>query len=123
MRRQIYPALWFNANAKEAAEFYCKVFDDTVIKSESDYAVVFESSGQKFLCINGGPEYTPNPSVSFFVMYENKAELNAVWERLADGGNVLMPLNSYDWSPQYGWIQDKFNVSWQLYLGKLEETG
>ena len=123
MRKQIYPALWFNANAKEAAEYYCTIFNDTAMKSESDYAVVFETSGQKFLCINGGPEFTPNPSISFFVLYEDKDELDKAWNKLAEGGKVLMPLDSYPWSQHYGWIQDKFNVSWQFYLGKMQDVG
>src|SRR5690606_31948244 len=103
--------------------YYCTIFNDTAVKSDSDYAVVFETSGQKFLCINGGPEFTPNPSMSFFVLYEDKDELDKAWNKLAEGGKVLMPLDSYPWSQHYGWIQDKFNVSWQFYLGKMQDVG
>lgn len=85
--------------------------------------VNFELAGQKFMGLNGGPTYAPNPSLSFFVVGETRDEIGQAWDKLAAGGKVLMPLDQYDWSEQYGWVQDKFGISWQLALGKLEEVG
>jgi len=123
MNNTIYPCLWFNGNAKEAADFYCSVFTNSVITAENPLVVTFESAGQKFMCLNGGPQFTFNPSISFFVLYENEEELEKAWKRLLVGGSVLMPLDSYDWSAKYGWVQDRFGVNWQLYLGKMQDVG
>ncbi len=123
MKNIIYPCLWFNGKAKEAAEFYCSVFDNSEIKNENQFAVSFESAGQKFLCINGGPEYTINPSISFYVIFNSENEINKTWEALSESGSVLMQFDKYPWSKKYGWVQDRFGVSWQLSFGNLEEVG
>lgn len=123
MKNQIYPCLWFDGKAREAADFYYTVFNDTKITSESPMVVTFESAGQQFMCLNGGPQFTFNPSISFYVVFENENEIDVVWEKLLDGGQVLMPYDKYDWSEKYGWLQDKFGVTWQLSLGKMEDVG
>ena len=123
MNPPIYPCLLFNGNAKEAATFYCTVFSQSKITTENPMVVLFESSGQKFMCLNGGPEVAFNPSVSFYVVCESKAEIDRAWNLLAEGGKVLMPIDKYEWSEKYGWVQDKFGVSWQLSLGKISDTG
>ncbi len=123
MKTAIYPALWFDGKAREAAEFYCFVFDSSVLETQSKFATTFKAWNQKFLCINGGPEFIPNPSISFYVVYENKNELDYAWEKLMDGGTVMMPLDKYDWSQRYGWLRDKYNISWQLTLGIVKEVG
>ena len=123
MENQIYPCLWFDGNAKVAAEFYCSVFVKSRITSDNPIVVVFLSSGQKFMCLNGGSEYKPNPSISFYVICETINEIETAWNKLLDGGNVLMPLDKYDWSEKYGWVQDKFGISWQLTFGKFQEVG
>ena len=121
MKQQIYPCLWFNQQAKEAAEFYCTVFD-AKITDENHFVSTFEAAGQKFMCINGGPEFTPNPSISFYVVCETEKEAEDAWEMLSDGGKVLMPIDKYPWSQKYGWIQDKYGISWQLAFGKMEDV-
>lgn len=123
MINHIYPCLWFDGKAKEAAEFYCTVFPDTTITAENPMVVTFESAGQKFMLLNGGPHFKLNPSVSFFVVCETIAEVNKAWESLLAGGSVLMPIDKYDWSERYGWVQDKFGVNWQLSFGKKEDVG
>ena len=123
MKHPIYTCLWFDGNAKEAAEFYCSVFPDSVITSENPMVVIVESSGHKFMLLNGGPHFTLNPSVSFFVACESVEEVDKTWERLIEGGSVLMPLDKYDWSEKYGWVQDKFGVNWQLSVSKKEDIG
>jgi predicted 3-demethylubiquinone-9 3-methyltransferase (glyoxalase superfamily) len=123
MKKPIYPCLWFDGNSKEAAEFYCTVFPNSAIISDNQLVVSFESDGQKFMFLNGGPEFTFNPSVSFYVVCETEAETDKSWNSLLEGGSVLMPLDKYNWSEKYGWIQDRFGVSWQLSLGKMEDIG
>ena len=74
----IYPCLWFDGKAKAAADFYCSVFDDAVITSENQMVVIFKSSGQKFMCLNGGPEFKINPSISFYVICDTEKEIRYV---------------------------------------------
>jgi len=123
MKNIIYPCLWFDGKAKEAASFYCSVFNNSVITAENPIVVTFESAGQKFMCLNGGPQYTFNPSISFFVLCETEEEVDKAWKNLLEGGSVLMPLDKYDWSAKYGWVQDRFGLSWQISLGKRDEVG
>jgi predicted 3-demethylubiquinone-9 3-methyltransferase (glyoxalase superfamily) len=123
MKNQIIPCLWFNGNAKEAATFYSTIFKDTKWTEENPFVSSFESAGQKFMCLNGGPQFQMNPSISFYVQCDTADEVNQAWEGLIQGGSVLMPLDKYDWSALYGWVQDRYGVSWQLSLGKPEDTG
>ncbi len=123
MEKQIYPCVWFDGKGKEAADFYCSVFDNTHIASENPLVVMIESAGQKFMFLNGGPHFTLNPSISFYVVCETIQEVDQAWAKLIDGGSVLMPLDQYPWSEKYGWVKDKFGVSWQLSAGKLESIG
>lgn len=120
---QIYPCLWFDNNAKEAATFYCEVFSGSKIIDENPMVVNFESAGQKFMCLNGGLHFTINPSISFYVIFEDEKEIDKAWEKLAANGKVLMPYDKYDWSEKYGWVQDEFGVSWQLAMGKMNDVG
>lgn len=118
----IHPCLWFDGKAKEAAEFYCSAFPESRIDNENPMVVIFEIFGQTFMGLNGGPSHTINPSISFMVTYFNREDINEVWAKLTDGGSVLMPLDTYGWSDWYGWVQDKYGVNWQIYLGEKENT-
>ena len=117
----IYPCLWFDGKAKEAADFYCSVFEKSVIVSENQMVVIFESSGQKFMCLNGGPGFKINPSISFYVICETEKEIDMLSRKLLEGGSELMPLDKYAWSAKYVWLQDKFGVNWQLSYGGMEK--
>ena len=123
MNNLIYPCLCFNGNAKDAAEFYCSAFNNSFITADTQLVVTFESAGQKFMCLNGGPEFTFNPSVSFYVLCETEKEIEKTWKSLLDGGSELMPLDKYEWSPKYGWLQDRFGISWQLSIGNIDDVG
>lgn len=123
MENKIYPCLWFDGNGKEAAIFYCSVFRNTTIVQENEWVVMFESAGQRFMCLNLSPSYPFTPAISFYVLCESEEEVSSYWEKLLPGGKVMMPLDKYDWSPKYGWLQDRFGVSWQLALGKMEDVG
>lgn len=117
MNNNIFPCLWYDGDAKESAEFYCKIFDGK-ITADTPVVLNLELFGQKLMLLNGGPHFEKNASVSFMVMCETEDEVQKYWDQLEDGGIVLMPLNSYPWSEKYGWVRDKFGVTWQLYLGE-----
>jgi len=123
MNDSIYPCLWFNDEAEAAANFYCSVFKNSEIILKSSLVVNFNLYGQKFMGLNGGPAFKKNPSISFFVLCETEEETNETWDKLKDGGSVLMPIDKYPWSDRYGWVQDRFDVSWQLYLGQMKDVG
>lgn len=114
MIHQIYPCLWFDGKAKEAAHFYGSIFKNSKITTETPLVVLFELNGKKFMGLNGGPTFRINPSISLFVVCESINETNEVWNKLADGGKALMPMDKYPWSERYGWVQDKFGLTWQV---------
>lgn len=126
--QQITPFLWFDQQAEEAARFYVSVFKNSAIEhishnGEAVMVVDFHLGGQRFNALNGGPHFKFNPSVSFYTICETEEELDATWKKLSEGGSVLMPLDKYPWSEKYGWLQDRFGLSWQLTLGKISDVG
>lgn len=123
MKNSIYPCFWFDDKAKEAAELYCSAFDDAEIIDDSPMVVTFQLAGVKFMGLNGGPLYKPNATMSLYVTLESEAELQHAWHLLSQGGFVFMPLDTYDWSEKYGWIQDRYGISWQLSLGDSKTVG
>lgn len=121
--QKITTHLWFDKEAKEAAEFYTSVFENSKIKgmtmlhstpSGSVDMVTIELSGQEFTLISAGPLFKFNPSVSFLVVCKTKDEVDALWEKLSEGGTALMELGEYPFSEKYGWTQDKYGLSWQV---------
>ncbi len=136
--QKITPHLWFDKEAKEAAEFYTSLFapfdsdqgkskvtnittlHDTPSGSGDTDIVSFELRGQPFMAISAGPIFKFNPSVSFIVGCETKEEIDGLWEKLSDGGKILMPLQKYPFSESYGWAEDKYGLSWQLIMAKPE---
>ena len=122
MKNKLYPCLWFDGHAKSAAELYCKVFGNSQILNDTPMVVMFDLHGQKFMALNGGPMYTPNPSISFYVICETIEEVSHAWKDLLDGGSAMMPLDSYPWSEYYGWVQDKYGINWQLSYGKMDDA-
>lgn len=114
MIHPIYTCLWFDGQAREAAEFYGSIFDNSKIISDTGMVVNFELEGQKFMGLNGGPKFKFNPSISFYVMCDSVDEVNEKWAKLIDGGSALMEIGTYPWSERYGWLEDKYGVSWQF---------
>jgi predicted 3-demethylubiquinone-9 3-methyltransferase (glyoxalase superfamily) len=123
MKHPIYPCLWFDGKAREAALFYGSVFSNSKIYADTPMVVTFELGGQAFMGLNGGPMFKPNPSISFYVVCETAQEIETCWHKLLEGGNVLMPLDVYPWSEKFGWLNDQYGISWQLTLGKIAELG
>lgn len=131
----ITPHLWFDKEAREAAAFYCSVFPDSRITSEATLRdtpsgdsdlVSFTLWGQPFMAISAGPIFRFNPSISFSVHFDTARNRNAremldeAWNKLAEGGTALMPLDKYPFSERFGWIQDKYGVTWQLHLANSD---
>ena len=113
---RITPNLWFDTQAEEAAEFYCSVFPSSKVTSVARYTeagpgepgtvmtVEFELDGQRFVGINGGPEFTFSEAVSFQIDCEDQAEVDHYWDKLTDGGEEV----------QCGWLKDRYGLSWQV---------
>lgn len=124
---KITPHLWFDNNAEEAANFYTSIFKNSKIKNvttlhntPSGTVEIFtiELLGQEFTLISAGPLFKFNPSVSFLVVCNAKEEVDELWGNLSNGGMALMELGEYPFSERYGWVQDKYGLSWQvIYMG------
>jgi predicted 3-demethylubiquinone-9 3-methyltransferase (glyoxalase superfamily) len=120
---KIRPHLWFDTQAGEAAEFYASVFPGSHVldvrtlpdtPSGDTDLVSFELLGQPFMAISAGPLFSFTPAVSFLVACATEQEVDALWQPLADGGRVLMPLDAYPFSRRYGWTEDRYGLSWQV---------
>ncbi len=129
--QKIVPHLWFDREALEAAAFYCSIFPDSRITQRvtlhatpsGDVEVVtFQLRGYSFAAISAGPLTEFNPSISFMVTFDHSQDedattrIDTVWAKLAEGGQVLIPLDRYPFSERYGWIRDRYGLSWQLIL-------
>jgi predicted 3-demethylubiquinone-9 3-methyltransferase (glyoxalase superfamily) len=124
MQQKIVPNLWFDTEAEEAAEFYTSVFDNSRIVNVTHYTesapreegmvmtVEFELDGQRFVGINGGPEFKFDEAVSFAIECETQDEIDYFWAKLTDGGEESV----------CGWLKDRFGVSWQVIPTGMEEV-
>ena len=114
--QKITPFLWFDDNAEEAVNFYVSIFKNSKINGMARYGEVgpgvagtvmtvdFELEGQNFVALNGGPEFSFTPAISFFVSCETQQEIDRLWDKLTEGGKEVA----------CGWLQDKYGVSWQI---------
>lgn len=122
--QKIVPFLWFDGKAEEAAKFYVSIFKNSKMGTVrrcgdagpgpkgSVMAAEFELEGQNFIALNGGPQFTFTPAISFFVNCDTQQEVDELWDKLSAGGKPN----------RCGWLQDKFGLSWQIIptaLGKL----
>jgi predicted 3-demethylubiquinone-9 3-methyltransferase (glyoxalase superfamily) len=131
--QKITPFLWFDNNAEEAVDFYTSIFKNSKIGQISRYGdagpgpkgsvmvVAFQLDGQEFHALNGGPHYAFTPAVSFFVNCETRDEVDRLWGELSRNGTVLMELDGYPFSERYGWVADRFGLSWQVNLGRRSQ--
>lgn len=121
--QKIVPHLWYDKEAVEAAELYASVFPGSKIKSKTVLSgtpsgtveiVNAELSGHEFILMSAGPLFKFNPSVSFLVCCKDAKEVDRIWGKLSAGGKALMELGAYPFSQRYGWIQDRYGLSWQI---------
>ncbi len=121
--QKITPFLWFDDNAKEAMDFYTSIFENSRVIHITRYGNAgpgpdgtvivahFSLGGQEFIALNGGPQFTFSPAISFVVDCETQDEVDGFWEKLSAGGR----------QNDCGWLQDKFGVSWQIVPGFLRQ--
>ena len=129
----ITPFLWFDDRAEEAMTFYVSLFDDSRVLHVERYpdesldphfagmsgkviTGVFQLCGRTFQCLDGGPMFPLHPAVSLYCTFPDRTSLEATWARLVEDGKTLMEYGSYPWSAGYGWLQDRYGLSWQLAL-------
>ena len=117
MNNNIFPCLWFNGDGKEAADFYCEIFNGK-ITADTPVVINIELFGQKLMFLNAGPQFEKNASISFTILCETEDEVQQYWNELIKNGVILMDLAEYPWSKKYGWVRDQFGVTWQIYLGE-----
>jgi predicted 3-demethylubiquinone-9 3-methyltransferase (glyoxalase superfamily) len=130
--QKITPFLMFTGRAEEAMNYYISIFDNAEILSIQRYGpneagaegsvlhATFSLNGQVFMCIDSAVthQFTFTPSISFYVTCETEAEIDRLFAKLSQDGQVLMPLAAYPFSPKFGWVADQFGVSWQLSLAQ-----
>lgn len=137
-RQKIIPHLWFDSAAEEAAKLYTSLVPGSGIGTISRYGKAgFEVHGQRegtamnvemhlgrqpMMALNGGPRFRPTPAVSYFLNFNDRAALDHAWKTLGAGGQIHMPLDAYPWSPRYGWLDDRWGVSWQLAMCEPAQT-
>ena len=104
MTQPIYPCLWFDGQAEEAANFYCSIFKDSRVIENTPLVVHFELNGRRFMGLNGGPRFKFDESISFVITCADQSEIDYYWEKLTDGGEESM----------CGWLKDRYGLSWQV---------
>lgn len=136
--QKIIPFLWFNKAAEDAARLYTSVIPNSSIQGISRYgnegfdihhmpqgtamSVNFTLHGIFFTALNGGPEFSPNPSISFHVKCKTIDEVDEIWQKLSPGGKMLMELGEYPFSKRYGWLEDRYGFSWQIIYSDAQFT-
>lgn len=128
--QKIIPHLWFDKEAEEAAEFYMSLFEGSKLKDKTILSgtpsgtvdmLTIELAGQTFMLLSAGPYFRFTPAVSFLIACNTVAEVEALWEKFIEKGEALMPLDAYPFSERYGWISDRYGLSWQvMYMGDFE---
>jgi len=132
IQQKIVPFFWFANEAEEAVNFYTSCFNNSKVGTVTRYdeasakasgqpkgsvlTASFQLNGQEFIALNGGPVFKFTPAISFFVNCETENEVSDLWEKFSEGGQVMMELSEYPFSKKFGWIQDKYGLSWQLNL-------
>ncbi|MGA2763973.1 MAG: VOC family protein [Spirochaetia bacterium] len=126
--QKITPFLWFNDQAEDAAKFYVSLFDNSKVGNIRRFGdagpgpkgkvmtLTFQLEGLGFMALNGGPQFAFTPAASLFVTCKSEREVEALWKKLSDRGTVLMELQKYPFSEKFGWVADRFGLSWQLTL-------
>jgi len=103
--QKITTFLWFDTQALEAANFYCSLFKNSKVLQATPLVVTFELEGQRFMALNGGPEFKFTEAISLFVDCESQAEVDDLWDKLTANGGA---------ESQCGWLVDKYGLSWQI---------
>jgi predicted 3-demethylubiquinone-9 3-methyltransferase (glyoxalase superfamily) len=119
--QKITPFLWYDGQAEEAAKFYTSIFKNSSVDSVNPMITSFKLNGFHYTALNGGPLFKFSNAVSLFVTCNSFDEIDQLWDQLIDEGTILMGLNEYPWSKKYGWVNDKYGLSWQLFFGDKDQ--
>ncbi|MBZ0308172.1 MAG: VOC family protein [Anaerolineae bacterium] len=132
--QNITPCLWYESQSEAAIQFLTSTFQNSRVKTIQRYpegpleapmkgmegkvlTAVFELEGHPMMTLDGGPYFKFTPAISFFVNCETEEEIDRLWAKLSEGGSVMMPFQEYPFSKKFGWVEDKFGLSWQVNLG------
>ena len=128
--QKIIPHLWYDKEADEASEFYMSLFEGSRLKNKtilngtpsgSVDMITIELAGQEFMLLSAGPLFKFTPAVSFLIACSSIEEVEVLWKKLIENGAALMALDAYPFSKKYGWVIDKYGLSWQvMYMGDFE---
>jgi predicted 3-demethylubiquinone-9 3-methyltransferase (glyoxalase superfamily) len=128
--QKITPHLWFDKEAEEASKFYMSLFEGSKLRDKTILndtpsgtveMVTIELAGQEFALLSAGPFFKFTPAVSFLIACSSVEEVEKLWEKLIENGTELMPLDAYPFSKKYGWVMDKYGLSWQvMFMGDFE---
>ena len=137
--QKIVPCLWYDGEGETAARRYAALIPGSEVgtlthypdsgqelhgqKPRSVMTVSVRLGDTEVMMLNGGPAFKFTPAASLFVTLEDRAAVDRLWEGLADGGKVMMPLDRYDWSERYGWVADRWGLNWQVALGRHADVG
>jgi len=137
--QKIVPCLWYDGDAETAARRYAALVPGSEVRTVTHYpeggqeihgrkprsvmTVAVRLGDTEVLTLNGGPQFKFTPATSLFVTLEDRAAVDRLWAGLADGGEVMMPLDRYDWSARYGWVADRWGLNWQVALGRHADVG
>ena len=134
---RITSCLWFDGNAEDAARFYTSIFPDSEIDTTarvtesvakaarlpegSVLTITFRLADHHFMGLNGGLEFKFTPANSFFVTCRSSDEIDELWNKLSEGGSILIAIDKYPWAERYGWCRDRFGLTWQLIMAENEK--
>jgi len=137
--QRIVPNLWYDGAAEEAARRYVELIPGSRLGAVTRYGKAgreihgqaegsvmtqdFELAGTRVTALNGGPLFRFTPAISFFVTLDRREDVDRAWAGLAEGGEALMPLDAYPWSPRYGWVADRWGMTWQIAQGDPAASG
>ena len=137
--QRFIPHLWYDGAAEEAARLYAGLIPGSSLGRIARFGKVGQEvhgqpegrvltveadlGGTRVVALNGGPAFRFAPSFSLFVALPERAEVDRVWAGLIEGGEALMPLDAYPWSPRYGWLRDRWGLGWQIHQGDPAAAG
>ena len=115
-KSNVLPCYWFDSNADDAFGLYCTAFDKSSSEKMNPFLSKATIHGCEIWGLNGGPMFKPNPTLSLYTTFDNTGDLDKAYNVLSKEAKILMPLDKYDWSEKYAWIEDSYGISWQLIL-------
>ena len=134
MENKFAPCLWVDNQVEEMTELYTKVFENgkplkTLYFLEDAHGKIgdiltqsVQLANQEFILLNGGPEFKATPSISYMVTCTSETQLQVLWQELSEGGKLLMNLAIYPGVGQFGWLEDRFGISWQFSLDQSSSS-